>query len=302
MDKILIPKSYLIKKTTGTYACYVIAPPKTSEIFKEYVLKIWIDDAKIKDEYITIYAGNELDRKTNQRVFMFEREVKIPGKKSKRYRFTPDELFTLYSRDKSSNFDERVKEREKLIQSGSGRLLRVKYTDYKERMLKEVEGWVVSPDADKLWVYELEYSPLYNTGKHRSYMVLEEYHIKDISILWDNRRKLDILLYRLDQVRSLDLEGYYESWVPDRYGKHIGAKNLADELTFSAFNRLPKEMRVTKGYKEVEGGEKIRERLLVLAKELEKVINEELESYREVELKKVKDSIKELIGLTIMEK
>lgn len=297
-----IDNSYIIEKTEGFRPVYVIAAPKSENLLKGYVMKLDVSSVKIKEPLIVLTEGNEWDKKTKQRLFMFEKAEKEPGKKAKRYRYTEEELYILYESDKSKTFTKRLKNRQDLFKGGPGRLIKASYLEFVLKALVRFDKWMISPDVDKLWAYEFDYSPLYNKGKHRSYRAYQEYHVDDISVLWENREELEVLLNKFDSIRYMSMSRLFSGRIFDKNGSDIRAKNLIEELTFAAYNKLPSIVVEDTHLHETENGERIRKRISEIAKQIDDICNEEFELYREVELEKVKKDIKKLVGITMIER
>ena len=85
-----------MKKNWCDLIIHIIAAPDLPE-FKGYV--IMVDDENFtyqKDGTIKILHGNEWNSSKHEYMYMFELEEKIPGKRSKRFRYSEDEVIALY--------------------------------------------------------------------------------------------------------------------------------------------------------------------------------------------------------------
>lgn len=129
-----IPKKYLKAKEDKKFcSTYIITAPENVQEFTGYVMKIMQDYTSITDNSITFRQGNEWNKKKQQSFYMFEKEVKIPGHPSKRYRYTEEELVKLYGNALSPTFEKRLEKRKQIFEKGPGRLLRTSYTDFSIR-------------------------------------------------------------------------------------------------------------------------------------------------------------------------
>lgn len=81
-----------MKKNWCDLIIHIIVAPDLPE-FKGYV--IMVDDENFtyqKDGTIKILHGNEWNSSKHEYMYMFELEEKIPGKRSKRFRYSEDEV------------------------------------------------------------------------------------------------------------------------------------------------------------------------------------------------------------------
>jgi len=300
--EIRLPKEYLIREDDEYMPTYIIKPPKDVEELAGYILRMPQKNAAIKGDSIVLYNGNEWDKKFRQHLFMFEKEVKVKGKPSKRYRYTEREAYMLYK-----HIDERkVSSRAEVSQRGSGKLIRASYSDYIDNGLCKVTEWLIAPDSDDKWVYEFYYDPLKNTGKHKrsakGFSILEEYPVPDIAKIIDSRKKLRDLLDELDHVREMELKDSNSEYIHNRYGKLVKASNLSESIAFTAYNMLPttaRERRESNGTYPTSEAEKFLDRLIELGSEIERECTDFLESYRSDQIARITREIKELIGIDI---
>ena len=300
--EIRLPKEYLIREDDGYIPTYILKPPKDVEDLTGYILRMPQKNTAIMGDSIVLYNGNEWDKKLRQHLFMFEKEVKVKGKPSKRYRYTEKEAYMLYK-----HIDEqRVNARAEVAQRGSGRLIRASYSDYIDNSLCKVTEWLIAPDSDDKWVYEFYYDPLKNTGKHKrsakGFSILEEYPVPDITKIIDSRKKLRDLLDELDHVREMELKDSNSEYIHNRYGKLIKASNLSESIAFTAYNMLPttaRERRESYGTYSTPEAEKFLDRLIELGSEIERECTDFLESYRSDQIARITREIKELIGIDI---
>lgn len=159
--EVKIPKKYLKKKEDGVFPAYIIDAPKNTPELSGYVLKISQDVVKITDTSLILTNGNEWDKKNRVCRFMFEKEEKIKGHPSKRYRYTEEEMIILYGCAESPDFEKRLRERITKSQSGPGRLIRATYSDYEDHEIKSSTDWMIVSETNQKWVYEFEYDPLH---------------------------------------------------------------------------------------------------------------------------------------------
>jgi len=259
-------------------------------------------NAAIIGDSIVLYNGNEWDKKLRQHLFMFEKEVKIKGKPSKRYRYTENEAYMLYK-----HIDEKkVNARADTVQKGPGKLIRASYSAYEDHTMCKVTEWLIAPDSDVKWVYEFYYDPLKNTGKHKrsakGFSILEEYPVSDIAMIINSRKELKDLLDELDQVREMELKDGNSEYVYNRYGKLVRASNLSESIAFTAYNMLPstaRERRELHSTYPTPEAEKFLDRLIELGSEIERECSDFLESYRLEQTARITREIKDLIGIDI---
>ena len=109
---VRIPKKYLKgADDAALWPLYIIGAPASVPELSGYVMKVMQDYTRITDNALLILYGNEWNKKKQQRFYMFEKENKIPGHPSKRYRYTEDEVVRLYGKAESATFDERVEKK-----------------------------------------------------------------------------------------------------------------------------------------------------------------------------------------------
>lgn len=300
--EIRLPKEYLIREDNGYMPTYIIKPPKDVEELAGYILRMPQKNAAIKGDSIVLYNGNEWDKKFRQHLFMFEKEVKVKGKPSKRYRYTEKEAYMLYK-----HIDEqKVSARAEVSQRGSGKLIRASYSDYIDNSLCKVTEWLIAPDSDDKWVYEFYYDPLKNTGKHKrsakGFSILEEYPVSDIAMIINSRKELKDLLHELNHIREMELTNSNSEYIYNKFGKFVRASNLSETIAYTAYNMLPttaRERRESNGTYPTPEAEKFLDRLIVLGTKIERECTDFLESYRSEQIARIAREIKELIGIDL---
>jgi len=175
---ISIPIKYIKGEDDNVFRpCLIIEAPSSEPDLYGYVLKQPKEYAYETAKSIVLEHGNEWDNETKSFRFMFEIGEKIPGKKSRRYRYTDKEIIQMYGRLESKTYDERLKRRQDIISSDPGKLIRARYAIYEERDKRIESDWLLSPDADHTWVYAIDHDPLQDTGKHSKkarYFSIEE--------------------------------------------------------------------------------------------------------------------------------
>ena len=300
--ELRLPKEYLIREDNGYMPAYILKPPKGVEYLTGYIMKMPQKDAAIVGDFIVLYNGNEWDKKLREHRFMFEKEVKIKGKPSKRYRYTEREAYMLYK-----HIDEqKVNARAEVSQRGSGNLIRASYSDYIDNSLCKVTEWLIAPDSDDKWVYEFYYDPLKNTGKHKrsaeGFSILEEYPLPDIAMIINSREMLQSLLHELDYVRELKLINNSSEYIYNRNGKFVKAMTPSEVIAYMAYNMIPKKAKETKAYYgtyPTPEAEKFLDRLIELGSEIERECSDFLEIYRLEQTARITREIKDLIGIDI---
>lgn len=301
--KLSLPKEYLIKEEDGYIPTYILKPPTDVEELSGYILKIPQKNAEITGDSIVLYSGNEWDKKLRQHLFMFEKEIKVKGKPSKRYRYTETEAYMLYKHIDEQKINARVER----AQKGSGKLIRASYSDYVDGMLCKVTKWLIAPDSDDKWAYEFDYDPLKNTGKHRKsakgFSILEEYPLPDIAILIETKDELLPLLKRLVFVRDACLNYKEYDYAYNKYGKLVKASSISQLIAYKAYRTIPKVAREHEGrydtYPTPEA-EKFLNRLIELGTEIEKECADFLENYKSEHIARLSREIKDLIGIDIV--
>lgn len=301
------------KTTQETYMCtyIIISPPSNIPELSGYIMKINKELIIINNNknLIHIDHGNEWDKTYKHYVYMFEKEEKIKGHPSKRYRYSEDELFTMYGCDKSNSFVERFNKREKTFKSGSGSLIRCKYTDFNKRGgLNSKITWLIAPDSDKKWAYEFNYDPLRDMGKHnkdgKGFELLESYHINNISILSENKQILCDLLYKIDSIRELKLNSNDLACYYDRSGKPIYAASAAESIAYTMYEMLPRKLTIDKYYGHLHGtsfGEEIVKKLVEVGKEMENLCQDAIAKYKKENIHDIALEIKKITGIVIEE-
>lgn len=212
---ITISQKYL--KSESDYVFYggimtkalTIAPPEKVPELEGYVMRVSQDAACMQKTSIRIIEGNEWNPKAKKRYYMFEKEEKIPGQKFKKYRYDEEELIFLYGCASSATFEEKYKHRISIISHGRGKLIKAEFNEYSSSYHTKqlTTDWMIAPDDDKKWAYELNYDPLRDQGKHdktvSSFRVLEECEIDDLSILNNSiKTALQELLNEYDQIKK----------------------------------------------------------------------------------------------------
>lgn len=303
--EIRLSKEYLIREDKGYMSTYILKPPKDVEELTGYVLKMAQKNAEIIGDSIVLYSGNEWDKKHGQHMFMFEKEIKVKEKPSKRYRYTERELYILYN-----NIDkQKVAARIEISQNGSGKLIRASYSDYVDNVQYKATEWLIAPDSDDKWVYGFDYDPLKNTGKHnrnaKGFSILEEYPVTDIATIINSRKELRSLLDELDCVREMKLTNSNSEHIYGKNGKLVTASNPSESIAFMAYNMIPKnarEERENYGTYPTPEAEKFIERLVELGTEMEKECTDFLENYRSEQTTRLTREIKDLIGIDIVKR
>lgn len=301
------------KYDTSPWTPHIIAAPENMPELAGYILKTLPDNITVKCDSITIHEGNEWSKKEKQYLYMFEKEIKVPRHPSKRHRYTEDEMIRMYGSAISPTFEKRLKKRENLLSSGPGSLIKAKYTAYNEREGKEsTEGWFVAPEADKIWVYPINYEPLRDQGKHnrnaKGFEVLEEYGVPDIAVLRNNTRLIQ-LLAELDHIRGLSLKINEYAWIFPKRGKTITPSSFLESIAFSTYNAIPEEIRYEKisgkrlpgspDWRETPEGERIRQELTELSTELEEKCQDIVRQYKIDKITTIASEISDLVGINI---
>ncbi|OON85768.1 hypothetical protein BXO88_10960 [Oribacterium sp. C9] len=300
--EIRLPKEYLIREDNGYMPIYILKPPKDVEELIGYVLKMPQKNVEILTDSIVLCNGNEWNKNLREYRFMFEKEVKIKGRPSKRYRYTEREAYMLYK-----HIDERkIKARAETVQKGSGKLIRASFSSYDNHAIDKVTEWLIAPDSNDKWAYEFYYDPLKNTGRHKrsakGFSILEEYPLPDIAIIKKSRDKLQSMLHELDNVRDLKLINDNSVYIRGKNGKLAKAANSSESIAFTAYNMLPatvRERRESNNIYSTPEAEKFIDRLIELGSEIEKECTDFLESYRSEQIARLTKEIKDLIGIDI---
>lgn len=307
----------LNKKYLGQYikaelfkpAKYEILPPNHASELAGYVMYVLEDDIQVSTDSFTILQGNEYNPKIREWIHMFEKQVKVKGRAFKRYRYTDDELYTLYGRE-SKSFDRRYQERDVLLQ-GPGKLVLSSYSKaYQENgatLHRQAEEWMLIPQESDIWAYEFGYDPLRDTGKHRitakGFSILEEYSIPDMAIFHDNYQVLS-LLHNLQHIRNLSLKtpSLYDRFYYNSYGKFTSAQNMAEYIALSLYQTVPEDITAPRKYgtfQETEQGARIREGLTRIMEQAVTLCQNEILAYQTAEIKKIIQEIQKLTGLSI---
>lgn len=305
--EIRLPKKYLKREESGYNSVYVIDPPENAPELSGYVLKIETDRVSEDKTSLTMHYGNEWDKKNRQYLYMFEREDKVKGVRSKRFRYTEEETYILYGRAISKTFDKRLAERQEKVTSGSGKLIRARYSDYQDHTIQSSIEWFISADADSKWVYEFTYNTLTDVGKHsctaKGFSILEEYSIEDISVLFNVKDNLSYLLHQLDHVRSIRMKSQSKPFVYDKFGNLIKANSPGEVIALKAYDELlPSEIKYDLekyGTFERPEAEKLRRQLYKIGKEMEKECESVIEEYRTQKIETIINDIKELTGVSM---
>ncbi len=300
--EIRLPKEYLIREDDGYMPTYIIKPPTGIEILNGYILRMPQKNAAILDDAIVLYNGNEWDKKLRHHLFMFEKEVKVKGKTSKRYRYNEREAFMLYK-----HIDEqKVKARAEVSQKGSGKLIRASYSDYIDNSLCKITDWLISPDSDDKWVYEFYYDPLTNIGKHkrnaRGFSILEEYPVSDIATIINSRKNLKDLLDELGYVRAMKLKKSDSGFLYKKYGNTMSSTEISGFLAYTAYNMIPKiVIEANEGYNAYlsSDAKTLLNRLIEHGSQMEQECTVFLENYKTERKLRLVREIKELTGIDL---
>lgn len=302
---ISIPIKYLIGREDNAYhPTYILSAPENTPALEGYVVKVRQEFTTLEQNQIILHKGNEWNASQKRYFYMFERRHKIPGRYSKRYRYTDEEVFIMYGRAQSPTFETRLKKRINIFTKGPGKLVKVKYNIYsQDKGLLPYHIWCISPNDDTKWVYDFNYDPYNDQGKHnkgaKGYSVIEAYAVDDIAVLHKDKRKLLYLLERYDNTKSI-------AWwktnriLTDREGNYITAQSPGEVLAFSVYDIVDKEITtVHKGNKYLasDQGELLRKELLVIS---DKYIDDcmlIINKYQEQKLHEITDEIKSLIGI-----
>lgn len=288
---------------------HIIAAPALPK-FNGYVMMINDENlTRQKDGTIKIFHGNEWNSTKREFVYMFELEEKIPGKRSKRFRYSENEVIALYGRAKSSTFDERYQERKQLVSTESGRLILASYSGMdSNKNPYTFTRWMISPDKSDLWAYELDYDPLRNTGKHRNnakgFSILEEYHIDNLSVLWENRIEIKKALDTILEIRNVNNQKYSAyHFYPDRHGERIKCQSPIEDVAITAMEMfVPECVREEKLYYGIFERKEItpvREKLMELSKEMQAVCQKAIDEYKQKNFAVEDQKIYDLIGIHI---
>ena len=310
---VTISKKYLKgkeQKSRFDWPEYIIAAPANAPELEGYVMRFREDRVDVSDTSITLKQGNEYKKSDYKMYFMFEKEVKIKGHPSKRYRYTEEEVLLLYRKGESKNFEGKVKERSEVSSKGPGRLVRASYTDYEHGKGKEPrEGWFIAPDADPTWVYPFDYDPLRDEGKHnknaKGFEVLEEYAVPDISVLRKDEYHLQHCLEAIKDNRGLCLNGIrsWEKSYSDKFGKIVNAESLTDEVALTAYEAVPKWIRTRRGpfneTEESQDGENLRLELTELATEMEEKCRAYVARHQKDNMEYLVKELKKSFGIDI---
>ena len=292
------------KYDTSPWTPHIIAAPENVPELAGYILKTLPDNITVKCDSITIHEGNEWSKKEKQYLYMFEKEVKMPGRPSKRYRYTEDEMIRLYLSPISKR---KLQKRTELLASGPGWLIRAKYSNFSKIDGKRSdEGWFIAPDADRTWIYPINYDPLRDQGKHsrnaKGFEVLEEYGVSDIAVLRNNTRLIQ-LLADLDHIRGLHLTINPHAWVCTKQGKMINPSSFLESIAFSVYNAIPTEIRLEKPgrleRRETPEGERIRQELMELSMDLDRKCHDIVRTYKIDKITTIASEILDLTGINI---
>lgn len=296
---VKISDKYLLAKEVGYFEVYLIAPPENVPELSGYVMKIKTEKVDIdKSEHrIELLDGNIWDKKLFKFQYMFEKAEKIKGERSKRYRYTEDELVILYGSAKSDTFLERYKKRSATFSSGSGNLVRCKYMDY-DRIYgeHEVTKWLIEPDTSRKWVYEFDYDPLRDIGKHnkdaKGFQLLDKYHVDDISILIDNSFQLKRLFRDFEDVYALTFYSY----------QRMDECHFTERIVDTALKFVPDTVRFRKScgaLYDTKYSEELKEKLSAYSIEIEKECKRTIETCRRDKLTEIISKINDIINIEI---
>ena len=313
--QIRISKSHLkrIEKNHTPYPVCVITPPENVPMLIGYVLKILKDYISITDTSILFYKGNGWDKKTRQDVFIFEKEVKDPGHRSKRYKYTEKELEMLYSNSMQMSFKDWLSmKRTQVLEAGPGRLVKASFMDVSEQAGKEIrEGWFVLPDADAKWAYPISYDPVLGMGKiwtgAKGFTIQKEYPLPDISVLREHKEQIVSFLSELDHLRHLHLNLQHNllRLYVDQDGMYRLARSTGEALAITCYSAIPDEIthKSEGSYFKLETpeGEELRMELTGLGMEMERKCREILAHYQNDQIERITRKIKNLIDIEVSE-
>ena len=306
-----IPIKYLSGEDDNIFRpSYIITAPKGEPSLDGYILRQPKEYAYTDGKSIVIEHGNEWVGEKKEFRYMLERREKVPGKKSKRYRYSEEEMIQLYGRSESKTYDERLQKRSRIVSSGSGSLIRARYSVYDNYDKRTVSGWLLSPDADSTWVYELGYDPLRDIGKHsrkaRGFSLEESYHVDDISVIRDSAKQLISLLNRLDAVREIVSECWRNrSYIYGADGDLVYAQSVAENISYSAYNdfipKAAREKNVGGEYVQKPEALETLQKLTQIATKMEEECRRLTDAYRHEKASEVCRQIRSLTGIDISE-
>lgn len=314
--QIRISKSFLkrIEKSDTPYPVCVVTPPENVPMLTGYVLKILKDYISITDTSIFFNKGNGWDKKIKQDIFIFEKEVKNPEHRSKRYKYTEKELENLYSNSRQMSFkDWLLMKRTQVLETGSGKLVKASFMDVSKRAEKKIrEGWFVLPDADARWAYPICYNPVLDMGKiwtgAKGFTIQKEYLLKDISVLCEHKEQIAGLLYELDRIRhlNLNLQHNLQRLYVDQDGMYRIARSTGEALAITCYSTIPDEAMHSKSegsyFKhETAEGKELRMELIDLGMEMERKCREIFAHYQNNQIERITRKIKNLIDIEVSE-
>lgn len=314
--QIRISKNFLkrIEKGDTPYPVYVIKPPDNVSILTGYVLKILMEDISATETSLLINRGNGWDKKTRQDVFIFEKEVKNPEHRSKRYKYTEKDLEKLYSNSMQMSFKDWLSmKRTQVLEAGPGRLVKASCMDVSKRAGKVIrEGWFVLPDADARWAYPIRDDPVLDKGKiwagAKGFTIQKEYLLQDISVLREHKEQIAGLLSELDRIRYLKLNPQYnlQRLYVDQDGMYCIARSTGEALAITCYSAIPDDVTHSKkegSYFKLETpeGEELRMELTGLGMEMERKCREILAHYQNDQIERITRKIKNLIDIEVSE-
>lgn len=302
---LVISKDYLkgTEKDETSWPLYIIAPPENVPELAGYVLKISQKDVTVTDTMLQFRWGNKWDGKQRESLYIFEKEIRDPGQRYKRYKYTEAEVTEFYEKAQSLV----LKKRAQAIAKGPGKLLRASYK-HKGKGNEADEGWFFTSDADQKWAYPLDYDPLQDLGKHKKkekgFSVLEEYTVRDIAILHESREMLSLLLRHLDVMRNLRLDYDTKEMYRGRDAVYKKAETLGEDLAIKCYNAIPipithKRYRKTPAQYETPEGEQLRKELTALGMEMERKCSDAIRQCQIENIEKIAVEIKNLIDVEI---
>lgn len=280
---------------------YIISPPENMPELAGYVMKQRQEYCKLSESSITFFCGSEWNKKEKVFYYMFEREEKIPGHPSKRFRFSEEELIRAYGLANSPSFDDRLDRRIQKIARGPGSLVRIRFREQYD----SGEDWCIAPDNDLQWVYTFNYDALRDTGKHNrkanGFAVLEQYHVDDIAVFRiaekDNENSIYPLLKELSAARNLLIKSIsIDSWTRD-----CPTQEIAQTIYSNTISSLIRSNGIRKGWGDFELKEKagLINALSENIEEMGSLCENYMGKFKAEKIKEICERIKELSGIEI---
>lgn len=308
LSLILSQKLIKGKKAGWRDEIYIVKAPELPE-FEGYVMFVESRNlTRFVDGKMEIIHGNKWDSKNKKSFYDFELEEKIPGKRSKHYKYdNEEEVLFLYSRGKSDSFEARYNQRKELISTGPGKLVLASYMDIDEHKHPySKKAWMILPDNTDTWAYQLNYDPLRNIGKHnlnaKGFSILEQYDIADLSIVWKNRTELEKMLIKILDIRNIEQQEYSNHhFYQNVYGETVRCQSFVEDIAITAFEGLlPEVIRQENtmfGYRERKEIEPVRKKLVELSEQMHAVCQTAINDYKRVHLTEEIQKVYELTGI-----